>query len=123
MLPMPSSGSGFTPLERAVLQAIGEMSSDRDALEAQLSIAVVLRRDYTGAGFHAYFSVERDARSAVGGENPRRGPNVRIDGLEHGMGFILWLTEGYVDCLEGYSFDESTTEIPFECVGFEILQG
>jgi hypothetical protein len=39
------------------------------------------------------------------------------------MGFILWLKEGYVDCLEGYSYDESTVEIVFERVGFEILHG
>jgi len=39
------------------------------------------------------------------------------------MGFVLWLEDGYVDCLEGYSYDESTTDIDFERVGFEILKG
>ena len=43
-------------------------------------------------------------------------------GLERGMGFILWLKEGYVDCLEGYSYDESTTGIAFELAAFEVLQ-
>jgi hypothetical protein len=53
----------------------------------------------------------------------RNGPEARIDGFEHGMGFVLWLEDGYVDCLKGYSYDESTTDIDFERVGFEILKG
>jgi hypothetical protein len=39
------------------------------------------------------------------------------------MGFILWLNEGYADCLEGYCYEESTTKIAREQAGFEILQG
>jgi hypothetical protein len=47
----------------------------------------------------------------------------RLDGLEHGMGFILWLKEGYADCLEGYSYGESTTGIILEAASFEVSQG
>jgi len=36
------------------------------------------------------------------------------------MGFILSLEGGYADCLEGYPFDESTTEINLETVRFDI---
>jgi hypothetical protein len=53
----------------------------------------------------------------------RDGPATKIDGLERGMGFILWLKEGYADCLEGYSYAESTTAIILEETGFEILKG
>lgn len=44
----------------------------------------------------------------------------RVDGITHGMGFILWLSDGYAKCLEGYSFEESTTAIDFESVVFEL---
>jgi hypothetical protein len=47
-------------------------------------------------------------------------PVLRIDGLERGMGFILWMKDGYADCLEGYPFDESTTEINLETAGFDL---
>ena len=50
----------------------------------------------------------------------RHAPNARIDGLERGMGFILWLNEGYADCLEGYTYDESTAEIAFDRTAFTI---
>jgi hypothetical protein len=51
----------------------------------------------------------------------RPGPAaVKTEGIEPGMGLVLWLEEGYADCLEGYGFDESTTGIDPETMGFEI---
>ena len=114
-------GSCFTPLEQAVLTAICEMhSADRATLEAQLSTATLSNRENTGAGFYTRFAVERTSSAALSGERSRAGPETKIDGLDHGMGFILWLKDGYADCLEGYSYAESTTDIILEAIGFEI---
>jgi len=119
---MPSIDSHFTPLEKAVLRAICESHvDDRSALESQLSTAAVLRRENTGAGFYTEFAVERVSQATLGGERLRTGPAARVDGLKQGMGFILWLKEGYAHNLEGYSYGESTTGIEFEQTGFEIL--
>jgi len=119
---MLSIGPDFTALERAVLAAICDMNSgDRAALEAQLSTATLLSRENTGAGFYARFVVDRALSTAIGDMRSRNGQEAKIDGLEHGMGFILWLEEGYADCLEGYSYAESTTGIVLEAIGFEIL--
>ncbi len=39
------------------------------------------------------------------------------------MGFILWLEQGYADCLEGFAYgDDSTKELMFEAVCFEITE-
>jgi hypothetical protein len=123
MQQVSSTGSSFTPLEQAVLHAVCEAhAEDQSALEAQLSLATVVSRKNTGAGFYADFAVESSLCAALGGERLRSGPTARIDGLNHGMGFILWLKDGYVKQLEGYSFGESTTRIVFERVGFEILR-
>jgi len=121
---MQSMELNFTPLERAVLDAVcGYHAADRAALVAQLSTATVLKRENTGSGFYTYFAVERASGAAIGGERLRSGPAARVDGLARGMGFILWLQEGYANCLEGYCYDEDTTGIAFELAGFEILQG
>jgi len=121
---MPSVGLDLTPLEQAVLRAICEMYPvDQAALEGQLSTAMILSRENTGAGFYTRFSIKHCPDTAIGGERLRRGPETKIDGLEHAMGFILWLNEGYADCLEGYCYGESTTRIALEQAGFEILQG
>lgn len=120
---MPPIESNFTPLERAVLRAICEAHTlDRDVLEAQLLRAIVVSRKNTGAGFYTNFDVERASVATVGGERLRNGPESEIDGLEHGMGFILWLKDGYADCLEGYSYGESTVGIALESVGFSIVK-
>jgi hypothetical protein len=119
---MPSVGSDFTPLEQAVLRGICEMHPvDQAALEGQLSTAMILSRENTGAGFFTRFAVDHTSSGAIGGMRLRDGPTTKIDGLEHGMGFILWLKEGYADCLEGYAYAESTTGIVLETAVFEIL--
>jgi hypothetical protein len=94
---------------------------DRTALEAQLATAAVISRENTGAGFYTRFLVEAVPATAIGGKRLREGPTATIGGLQHGMGFILWLNKGYADCLEGYSYQESTVEIVLELAEFEIL--
>jgi hypothetical protein len=118
---MPTSGSGFTRLEDSVFNAICEMHpADSDALSAQLLTAVVRSRENSGAGFYTRFDVERSSSQAVGGEGLRRGPQAKIHGLQHGMGFILWLKEGYAECLEGYAYADSTVELDLEQIVFEL---
>jgi hypothetical protein len=121
---MPSTGSVFTPLERDVLTAICSMHpEDRAALEAQLSTATLDGRENTGAGFYTRFTVDRASSMAIGGRRLRDGPAAKVAGLEHGLGFILWLEDGYADCLEGYSYgNESTSGAELETVKFEIVQ-
>jgi len=121
---MVSIGSDFTTLERAVLAAICDINpEDRAALEAQLLTATLLSRENTGAGFFTHFMIDRTSCTAIGGKRLRHGPQAKMAGLEHGMGLILWLKEGYANCLEGYSCAESTTGILLEEASFEILQG
>jgi len=67
---MPSVGSDFTPLEQAVLRAICEMHPvDQAALEGQLSTAMILSRENTGAGFYTRFSVRDTAPIPQSGAN------------------------------------------------------
>jgi hypothetical protein len=123
MTPDAVIGSGFTALERAVLNEICDMHpADQAALRAQLLTATLRTRENTGAGFYTRFVVERRSSAALAGERSRVGPETKIDGLQHGMGFILWLKEGYADCLEGYSYGESTGGIALEAINFEIVR-
>jgi hypothetical protein len=119
MLPAESV---FTPLERSVLNAICQVHpADRPALEAQLSTATLSSRENTGCGFFTSFAVDRSASAPVPSPRLRNGPLAKLEGMQYGLGFILWLEEGYADCLEGYAYgDDSTTELNFESVGFNI---
>lgn len=113
-------GPDFTHLEQAVLRAIWVTHvADRVALEVQLSTATLLSRENTGVGFYTNFTVGLP-NEVIGGERLRHGPAARIDGLERGMGFILWLNEGHANSLEGYTYDESTVDIALDRVAFTI---
>lgn len=104
-----------------MLKAICEMyPADSVALRAQLLTAVVRSRENSGAGFFTTFDVEHDSSVTVEGERLRNGPEAKIDGLQHGMGFILWLKQGYAECLEGYTYADSTVGIDLEQIMFEI---
>jgi hypothetical protein len=95
---------------------------DRVALKTQFLTAAVIGRENTGAGFYTQIAVQRDSVASVGGERRRTGPAAKVEGLEHDMGFVLWLKDGFADCLEGYCYDESTTGIEFNRVSFELVQ-
>jgi hypothetical protein len=65
--------------------------------------------------------VDRSSSPPVSGERLRDGPAARIEGVKHGFGFILWLEDGYADCLEGYNWGEgSTVGLNFDTVRFEL---
>jgi len=112
----------FSALERAVLSAVCALYPDeRNALESQLATAGFQGRENTGGGFFTNFTVDTSSTQALGGERLRDGPRlVSIEGLAYGMGFILWLKEGYAECLEGYSYAEPTTAIDFQTVAFKL---
>ena len=113
--------STFTPLEQAVIAAIcGLYPQDRPALEAQLSTATMISRENNGHGFYIGFSVDHGSSAAVRGPQRKDGPVAEIDGLKHGMGFILWLKEGYASCLEGFGYGENISSLNLETVDFEV---
>jgi hypothetical protein len=117
-----SLAASFTPLELRVLDAICEKyPADCSALQAQISAAALDRRENTGCGFFTYFVVDRSSSPPINGERLRDGPAARIEGVKHGFGFILWLDEGYANCLEGYNWGEgNTVGLNFETARFEI---
>ena len=118
------ANTSFTPLESAVLNTICERHpADRAALESQLSTAVLVSRENTGAGFYTNFSTGGGSAIAVTGKGMRGGPEVKVDGIELGMGFILWLEDGYANCLEGYTYEGDTHKIDLERVRFEVAPG
>jgi hypothetical protein len=36
------------------------------------------------------------------------------------MGFLVFLEDGYVSTIEGYTYDGSTVDIDFETVAFDV---
>ncbi len=95
--------------ERALLQKL--LAGNHPVLSilrAQLESCQVSRREFTGHGFFTNLKVDRSV-----GPAPTRRPRVqicdvggKISGLKYGAGFVLFVTDGYLDLLEGFSYEE-----------------
>ena len=98
----------LTPLEKAVLDAMLDKSGEPfETVRQQLAQATVAKREFSGVGFFTHFVVPADARvrhdlppmeiGDVGAEFPS---------LQHGAGFLLFIRDGIVSMLEGFTYDE-----------------
>src|SRR5712692_181798 len=99
----------MSPLERAVLEKL--LAGDNPVLAAlrrQLEVAGVGERDFTGVGFMTTLTVPEEApRAPVQSHVIRMGDvSAEIDGLKHSAGFLLYIQDGALDALEGYTYDE-----------------
>lgn len=101
----------LTSLESAVLAAIADQlrGKVREIFLDQLSRLTVSRRENTGAGFFTYFSLNNTSDDEL--------PNLldlhveaEINGVKDGLGFILWIKDGHMDNLEGYTLALDSTE-------------
>lgn len=74
-------------------------------LRAQLAVASVSSREFTGVGFFTKFAVPPTIpRLAVGRLAPLGDVNADVPGMQHGAGFVLFFKDGALDCLEGFSY-------------------
>jgi len=107
-----------SPLEWAVLDAIAlQVPEVADALARQQGKIRVVARENTGAGFYTTLDVSH-CSPIKGLASPLGDVGATVIGLEHGMGFLLWLRDGRIHKLEGFSYGESTSGIDFEQVAF-----
>lgn len=97
----------FSDLERAVLNAICDSHSGiANPLRELLATARPSDRDNTGQGFYTSFEIDKIAPPLDLPERLLGGPKVEISigGETLFMGFILWLEDGYPNCLEGFQY-------------------
>jgi hypothetical protein len=82
------------------------------ALRRQLEGCRVRKREYSGTGFFAELDAPEDAqRAPVTSARVRFGDVVAdVEGVEHGVGFVLFIDDGTMTMLEGYTFDEPWPE-------------
>ena len=105
--------SELNALERAVLNKL--LEGDHPALRElrrQSEVATVVSRRWTGVGFLTSFGLAEDTpRASLQGSKIRFGDvGARITGLQHGAGFLLYVDDGKLRMLEGYSYDEKWPE-------------
>jgi hypothetical protein len=112
----------LTNLEIAAIRTIiDEIPEWRSVLTHQLELVEVADRENTGGGFFTDLRIPDSAPAVVGQTHLGETTHAAIDGLEYGVGLILFLKEGRMDLLEGYSVGgEDTKPIDWERIGFRI---
>jgi hypothetical protein len=99
--------AGLTALEAAVVQKL--LAGDHPfliALRTQAASAEVRDREMTGVGFYTALRVQPVPVIAGSGEYELEDVLAELEGLDHGAGFILYVRNGVMDLLEGFSYDE-----------------
>jgi hypothetical protein len=112
---------GFTELELAALRSIFSETPDLlSRLEAQLDGAVVVKRENSGTGFFATIAIA-DPCLPIGANQLGCETHARVVGLEHGLGFVLFMEDGYLHMLEGWAV-EDTTSLDLTALTFEVYR-
>lgn len=103
---------GLNEFENAVLEKL--LAGDHPvlvALRAQAETGRVVIREYTGAGFFCTFETSPNAPALNQPSFHCGDVEARIDGLTHGAGFIVFVRDGRLNMLEGFSYDEPWPEV------------
>jgi hypothetical protein len=93
----------FTAFEGAALKAISPLvGCDAENFLAQVNSSLVIDRINTAHGFYTRVSVDRAEVQPVALEG--KGGSFEVEGIEHGIGLLLWGDDGYLETIEGYSY-------------------
>ena len=100
-------------IEKVIINTILENASENktviNILRKQYDHISVIKRTYTGVGFYTNLFVSDKSLGLGCGIKMRLGfenVHAEIKGLKHGAGFVLFVSDGFITSLEGYTYDE-----------------
>ncbi len=94
-------------IEKAVLEKILDGNFPLlIQLQRQLELCIAEKREFTGFGFYTTLTVPQSIPRIVGLDIKFGDVIGCIPGLPSGAGFLLYVKDGVLDMLEGYSYDE-----------------
>ena len=101
---------GLNEFEEAVLAKM--LTGDHPVLailREQSARGRVANREHSGVGFFCHFELDRDA-PALRGDFHIGDVHAEVEGLAHGVGLVLFIREGRLSMLEGYTYDRPWPE-------------
>ena len=103
----------LSKLESAVLDAL--LAGDDPTLvvlRRQAAAAKLSAREETGVGFILTFDVPASEQPLATADFHFGDVSATVEGLKNGAGFVLFIRNGRLVALEGYSYDEAWPEEP-----------
>ncbi len=77
------------------------------ALREQFRKARITEVEMTGVGFYADFAVPADAPLAEPSDFAGGHADIKLSGAQHGAGCVLFIRDGRLTTLEGYTYDDT----------------
>lgn len=109
MAKKPSEGPipDLTAFEERALKEMSRLfGAEEDAYLQQVQNAKVLDRENTFVGFYTRVDIDRSACGPVNfGENPLN-CWFEVDGVDGGVGILLWVEDDYLDTIEGFTAND-----------------
>src|SRR6266404_7198818 len=104
----------LTPLESAVLEKLLIKHGEPfHTIRKQLAHASVSSREFTGVGFFTHFTIPSEAPVRRDLDSTELGDvGAQIRGLQDGAGFLLFVRDGVVTMLEGYTYGDAAWPDP-----------
>ncbi len=72
----------------------------------QYHTAKVINREFTKYGFYTKYEVNPDLKLKSIEKAVLGNVQAKVNNLKNGVGFALYITNGLIDTLEGYTYDE-----------------
>jgi hypothetical protein len=113
----------FTELEVAALRSIFSETSELAAgLERQLAAATVAERENSGRGFFTTITVPDDPPRVNSPKVLGYETHAHVQGMEYGLGFVLFMKDGALNLLEGYALAGSTSALDLTNLQFDVFR-
>ena len=98
----------FDEFEKIIITDIIEQYPEyKQNLQAQFEKIVVNKRDFATYGFSTHYDATRVKEPLGDDVNLQLGKHQwNINSLNHGSDYILWIKNGVISCLEGFSYKE-----------------
>ena len=113
----------FDEFEKIIITDIIEQYPEyKQKLQSQFEKIVVEKREFSTYGFSTYYVVTAEEETLGDGENLTLGKHQWIiNGLNYGSDYVLWIKNGFVSCLEGFSYNEPWPDEILWCKKIESL--
>ncbi len=111
--------SGLAELEKDAIDLLlkGE-SRDIKILKKQYEVSVVKNRELTGSGFYTYFEIPKNSPTLDDKNSHIGNVGANISGLQHGVGFVIFVENGKISFLECHTYGEN---FPSKIVSYDLF--
>ena len=114
----------FEEFEKIIITDILEQYPEyKQKLQAQFEKSVVQKREFFRCGFSTDYAVTAAEETLGDDKNLQLGNHQwNINGLNYGSDYILWIKNGLISSLEGFSYQEPWPDEILWCEKIENLK-